>query len=120
MRGPILQGCEAYKALCAPGSVVEQCLQPGPLPAMVPEEGVDMSEAGANNTTPLWVRPRGQAAERWGLRVGCLSRMGGRGRCGCAFRAALHCGCPRPQPPSSPRSEHPALCPPLTRPSMPP
>lgn len=34
-----MKGCEAYKALCAPGSVVAQCTAPGPLAAMVPPEG---------------------------------------------------------------------------------
>lgn len=33
---------------------VEQCAQNPPLPAMVPAEGIDITPAGANNTTPLW------------------------------------------------------------------
>lgn len=33
---------------------VEQCTQNPPLPAMVPAEGIDITPAGVNNTTPLW------------------------------------------------------------------
>ncbi|PSC69979.1 putative ATP-dependent RNA helicase DDX11 [Micractinium conductrix] len=50
---PKMKGCEAYKALCGPTSVVEACVEPGPLPDMIPEEGIDMGPAGMNNTAPL-------------------------------------------------------------------
>jgi len=33
---------------------VKQCTQNPPLPAMVPAEGIDVTPAGANNTTPMW------------------------------------------------------------------
>ena len=48
-----MKGCEAYKALCGPTSVVEACVEPGPLPDMIPEGGRGAAACGACRDTPV-------------------------------------------------------------------
>lgn len=50
---------------------VEQCTQNPPLPAMVPAEGIDITPAGANNTTPLWTYDVKEAVDVSSLSLKC-------------------------------------------------
>ncbi|KAI7839138.1 hypothetical protein COHA_007141 [Chlorella ohadii] len=89
---PRMKGCEAWKALCvAKGSAVKQCTQNPPLPAMVPAEGIDVTPAGANNTTPMWTYDVKEAVDTI-----CANEPGMEACANCTEAGRMFKNCPNP------------------------